>query len=324
MRIVKDDLIYKIQKSGGVSYYWSSLYEHLNSLNITSLNCKKYDEYLTASYSLDESHIFHSSYYRISNNPHAINIITIHDLIYQKFYNSFFKKIKNLLRYSFQKKSSGLICISHNTKTDLLKYYPDLSNKKIEVIYNGFNTFDNCTSIKPKSFFSDKPFFLYVGSRAKYKNFEMAIKSVSLFKDYQLVVAGGSNLKSNEKKMIKDKLKNNYIHLPLISNEELLWLYQNASLLLYPSLYEGFGMPPLEALYQGTPVFVLDTSINREILNSYCELYSHNTDIDLKEFIRVLLRNKTILKQSLKDSFNWKKTAEKTKFFFEETYQKYQ
>ena len=98
----------------------------------------RYKRYLPVTCkNVNESFIFHSSYFRISSNPNAINITTVHDFTYEYFYHGLHKWIHCWQKYYAIRKSKYVVCISENTKKDLLNFLPDVDEKKIHVIYNG-------------------------------------------------------------------------------------------------------------------------------------------------------------------------------------------
>ncbi|KND48424.1 MAG: Glycosyltransferase [Parcubacteria bacterium C7867-005] len=165
--------------------------------------------------------------------------------------------------------STKVICISEETKRDLIKFFPS-SEKKIKVIYPGFNSLSKVK--EEKTDILPNPFFLFVGTLKERKNvlniikgFEHFLKGQSDGK-YNLIIAGKYS-KANpyyntlvDYMKVNEELKSKVIFLGHISDGELKFLYQNAVALIYPSILEGFGLPVAEAMDCGLPVITSNIS----------------------------------------------------------------
>lgn len=297
MQIVYDNIIFSLQKSGGISVVWYEMIKRLlkqKNINIKFLETGKKENnifrkrldipsdriiemkypligiqrYINPSMNLQEPFIFHSSYYRTSNNKYAINISTVHDFTYEYFIKGIKKNFHCHQKYRAIKNSNYIICISENTKNDLHKFLPDVDENKIAVIPNGIS---EDYFVLPQEISVDLPFkkneyLLYVGSRDHYKNFDLVLDVIASSK-FKLVIAG-KPLNKIEKTMINKKkiAKEQYKCLNNISNQNLNLLYNNAFALLYPSSYEGFGIPVLEAQRAGCPVIAYNRSSIPEII----------------------------------------------------------
>lgn len=210
-------------------------------------------------------------------------ILTIHDLIHEKFktsYNDdFFLKRKKLLEIV-----DKIICVSENTKKDLIEFY-NLDNKKINVIYNGGDHLNNVLTSEKNKKINEKPYILYVGSRSKYKNFRLFIesykKSKRLVADFKIVCFGGGNFSKAEINFFEELKISNNINLISGDDATLKHYYKNASLFVYPSLYEGFGLSILEAMNTNCPVLVSDIPVFREILNDNIIFFDPKSHEDL-------------------------------------------
>jgi len=209
-------------------------------------------------------------------------IITIHDTIHEKFNKSykdnFFLKRKKILE-----QMDKIICVSENTKKDLMKFY-NLDNKKVSVIYNGADHL-NFIATENKNIVSDKPYILYVGSRAKYKNFRLFVesfkKSEKLFNNFNIICFGGGYFSKSEINYFKELNILNKIILVLGDDKSLKIHYENASLFVYPSLYEGFGISILEAINVGCPALASDIPVFREILGDKMCFFNPKSHEDL-------------------------------------------
>lgn len=344
MHIIYDDIIYSLQKSGGGSVYWTELmkrikdnvehyvyesavdnffYEENNLPNLHKLSSKllfvKRYKNLKLS-SLEEPFIFHSSLYRLCNNKYAINITTVHDFTYE-----YFRKDLKSNFHKWQKKnailhSNGVICISENTKKDLLKFYPQF-NGKLKVIYNGYST--DKYYFKPDVQHTHN--ILFVGARFNYKRFDVVVLIVSELKDCRLIIIGGGDLNANEKSLLDSKLKGRYEKKGYISDEELCNLYNSAFFLLYPSEYEGFGIPIVEAQACGCPVVCQKKSSVPEVAGD-SGVYIDSSDIDSALKTIRMLYNETYYSQiqqfglSNVKRFSWDKCANEVESFYKELY----
>lgn len=334
MNIFFDNIIFSLQKSGGISSYWYELLtrviedekfevrylEDLNcesnifrkNLNIekTSLQFYKTDFFsriFPIKIQNSKNAIFHSSYYRYTNNKHSKVITTVHDFIQEKVNNT------NLGFNSIMKKraiinSDEIIVISENTKVDLLNFFPKIDPDKIHVIYNGVSDcYFPVNDLKQDTFDS----ILFVGSRVDYKNFDLAIDVVSKFSKLKLNIIGNA-LTQNELKLLNSKFgpdRWNFILNP--SNYELNNIYNQSALLLYPSSYEGFGIPILEAMKAGCPVLALNSSSIPEVAGNAAVLVNNSTVDEYYNGIQQILGNREYYVQLgfvNAARFSWNKT----------------
>lgn len=294
INVILDNIIFSLQKSGGISVVWAELlkrlqfdkvnfgcieYDSTNNINRWELNLNSERvqvrrkkllsiiRYFSLKIAKNEKFIFHSSYYRTCSNSNAINITTVHDFTYEYYYTGLKRKIHLWQKYRAILKSDYVICISENTKYDLLKFLAKIDSTKIRVIYNGVS--DDYFFIKERGVlklpFNLETYVLFVGSREKYKNFELTVKSVA-YNKLKLVIVGAP-LSSKELKFLEEELgKSNFVEMGRVSNKILNHLYNGAIALLYPSEYEGFGIPILEAQKAGCPVIAYNASSIPEVI----------------------------------------------------------
>jgi len=253
-------------------------------------------------------------------------VVTIHDLSYFYYPDEFLKKdlyqLKNWTKYTVAK-AKKIIAVSKTTKKDLMKFY-DVPEDKIEVIYNGYreNIKYQILNIKIKNI--KKPFILYVGTVQPRKNLTTLIEAFHLLlkekPEYFLVIVGKKGWLYEEifNKVKELNLKNKVIFTGYLEEQELGYVYQNASLFVLPSFYEGFGIPILEAMNFNCPVISSFTSSLPEIGGDACLYFEPSSSQDLKNKMLEFLENEQLRKELVKKGkervklFSWEKCGEET------------
>ncbi|HLN54256.1 MAG TPA: glycosyltransferase family 1 protein [Lentimicrobium sp.] len=203
--------------------------------------------------------IWHSLHQFPSHKPakHGTWILTIHDLNFLHEKSS--RKSSAYLR-KLQKnvdKADCITTISNYTKV-LIEEKIDLKGKKVRVIYNGITSNDEVAPKKP-AYMNDAGFFFSIGIFNRKKNFHTLIPLMQHFIDKKLVIAGNNDTAYGHEiyNQIKQFGLEDRILLPgKVSEAEKYWLYNNCDAFLFPSLAEGFGMPVIEAMKAGRPVFL--------------------------------------------------------------------
>lgn len=239
--------------------------------------------------------IFHPTYY----DPYFINrlkkpmVTTIHDMTYERLPEYFWAN--DPLTYQKRiniKKADKIIAISETTKKDLLAL-SDVAEDKIHVIYHGI---DIHTPLESESIASlPDQYILFVGDRSGYKNFYLfieAFKVINLkFPEFRLILSGGGPLGiADQELLIRNKLTDKVLHLQ-VNDEQLNFLYQNALFFVYPSLYEGFGLPILEAFKARCPILLSDIDCFKEIAGNASAFFSKHSKEDLIQQMETLILN---------------------------------
>jgi len=261
-------------------------------------------------------------------------IVTVHDLARCCFNldrETIIERILLNLDKRYIKRASHIIAISQSTKSDLVKYL-NTPESKISVIYNGVdhNIFKPYKPYQMRPYHAilrHKPYILYVGSERRRKNLGRLFEAFAMlrqeFPELKLVKVGGpghsAQLRSEMlKKLSSLAITRDVAFVDYISELELAYYYSSATLLAYPSLYEGFGLPPLEAMACGCPVVTANTSSLPEVVGEAGIMVNpYDTSSLAQAMRRVLtddkLRDNLVRKgpeQSKK--FSWEKTAELT------------
>jgi len=268
--------------------------------------------------------LFHQTYFNdYKNRAGEKKIVTIHDFTHEK-YPEYFSKIDKTI---YQKKkaaetSDGIICISESTKNDLLEYYK-IPESRIRVIYHG-----NSLNAEPGERVISRPYFLYVGDRRAYKNFEIMLKlfstSDNIKRDFRLVCFGGGSFTRTEQRIINEYDLQNIVMQISGNDEKLAGLYKYAEMFVYPSFYEGFGIPLLEAMQYECPIVASNTNALREIGGEAALYFEPGNTESLIEAVNSLLssedkRNEIISKGRERIRlFSWDKCAEETYNFYKE------
>jgi len=273
--------------------------------------------------------IFHPTYYDEYYLDYIKDkklVITIHDMIHEiypeYFQNDLYKsaEYKKLLAYRADK----IIAVSENTKKDILRFYPDIDENKIDVVYHGslfMKAPENTGTLK-----LPEKYILYVGNRNIYKNFIPFIKSIApLLKSEKLtlIAAGSADFNEEELNLFKEQnITDKLIHIRA-TDEELAILYKNALFFVFSSQYEGFGIPLLEAFSLGCPVISSNKSSLPEIGADACLYFDPDSEESMYESVKGLINNSE-KREDLRQKgferikyFSWEKAAQQTQKVYE-------
>lgn len=256
-------------------------------------------------------------------------IVTIHDAAvfgFPQAYSFAFRTWYKMIFIGLGKTTRNVITDSFFSKKELI-HYSGVDQAKVKVIYLGKEHVFDCKTDKEileKYNLAKKPFILAVSSMNPNKNFESIVKAIQLIdnENIDFVIAGGTNPKVFSKK--DETLPDGVKHVGYVSDEELRTLYEHASCFVYPSFYEGFGLPPLEAMTCGCPVIVSNAASLPEVCGDaalYCDPYSPE---DIADKIRLVLNDTTLrnnlIQKGLERSklFTWDKCAKEVLNVIEE------
>ena len=362
MRILYDHQVFSLQDRGGISRYFFELFRHLPDLDCSvdvfaganrNLFClselpkiRKWEyrgmlvppagkyrfilNELLANTILPfrgTFDVYHPTLYR--NVPLARYrrmVVTHHDCAYERF-PSLFHNAESIrqMRARLFAKADAIICPSASTRADLHEFY-DVSEDKTFVVHHGVTRLASNslagapgTAVLPGT---GRPFLLYVGSRAAYKNFDgflRAFAAADMKQDYEILVLGGGAATASEHQLLSTLLLHDSVKfVPSVSDEFLAQAYQRAHLFVYPSLYEGFGFPPLEAMSFDCPVLVARTSSLPEICGDAAFYFDPADETGFVNSLRVSCFNESQRLQNIErgkvlaDRYTWEKCAANT------------
>lgn len=238
-------------------------------------------------------------------------IVCIHDVNCIKNPKNFQMQMVIWYRFLFKramKKGRKIITVSDFSKKEMLDCY-NVNPDKIVVINNSWEHFDrikeNDEVFEKFPVLKEKPFFFSIGTITKHKNLKWVLKVAKNNPEYIFAISGFVNIEKFKKSLDLEK-PDNVVFLGYLSDEEVKAIYKRTEALLFPSLYEGFGLPPIEALSSGAKVVVADIECMHEIFENevtYINPYEYNFNF---EDIVVAKNREKIL-----NKYSWKKSAEK-------------
>jgi len=274
---------------------------------------------------------YHLPFIGISN---SINILTIHDIRGISDHESnIFKRIIFKLALNFSiKNSDEVITVSKTMKDEIFKA-SGVNN--IKVIYNGiekdFNKFNVESLPRQSNLIGIKDYFLTVGHFEQRKNFSRLIQAYAVAKQDKnipkLIIIGNDNGSLNECKALiaKLKLENDILIFHGINDQELKLVYENASFFLFPSLYEGFGIPIIEAMSFNKRIAASDIDIFREIAGSQIQYFNPYSITAISNIIKIMSSNpisKIHYGYNALEKFEFENTAQKYINFYNELLKK--
>jgi glycosyltransferase involved in cell wall biosynthesis len=353
MKILYDGNIYALQAAGGINRYFANLISRLPShTNPVLTTCRRQhlnypthpnldfhyfprpeisgtrrisfwvgQQYFQAFTQRQSFDLMHPTYYSLLNyqpiNAYSFPLVlTVHDFIHERVdpdHRDVKDKHKAILC------AQAILCVSENTKQDLLSYYPSLEDRITVTPLASDIDQSLAYGIEPVP---SQPYYLYVGSRTSYKNFDGLLaafsKAASVHSEVRLCVVGASFNPQEQTQLAEMGLTDRIHNYGHVGDRHLAKLYRCSLALVYPSFYEGFGIPPLEAMSCGTAVISSNTSSLPEVIGDAGILFNPESSSDLAEAMLRLInssleRDRLVVKgfQRVK-AFNWEKTAAKT------------
>lgn len=268
--------------------------------------------------------IFHETYYssrRVAPKSAKI-ILTVHDMIHEKYSEYFSKNDPTSLEKALAvERADHVICVSNNTKKDLIELF-NVNPVKLSVVHLGFALTDIDVSAQNGAV-RKRPFLFYVGNRGGYKNFEGLLQAYAssyvLKNNFDLICFGGGGLTKKERSLFRQ------LNIPVENvcqvsgNDSILAkYYKSASAFIYPSLYEGFGIPPLEAMSFDCPVVCSNASSIPEVVGSAAEMFDPYSLNSIRAAIELVVGSDALRKELIVRGrerikhFSWKRCAQET------------
>jgi len=276
--------------------------------------------------------IFHPTYYHnyfltfLKDKPF---VITVHDMTHEKFPSHFPKRdTTSNQKRELIKKADKVIAVSQNTKKDIVEIF-GVEENKVDVVYHGSSInreTDLEVSAKNALNMPDR-YILFVGRRNQYKNFIRFVKAIAplLISDDELHLfcAGGKFFTKAERELFRVHGIEDRTHHHYMNDAELSVAYANAVCFVFPSLYEGFGLPLIEAFNAGCPVVCSYSGAMPEIAREGAVYFDPLSESEIRESVKNVIESDSVRNKIVNEGtkragcFSWKKTAEKTKLVYE-------
>lgn len=274
--------------------------------------------------------LFHPTYYNpyylsdISNKP---MVVTVYDMIHERLSGYFPEAtIVTESKKKVVERADKVIAISQSTKNDLIELF-GTQEEKVDVVHLGssFEYYEQRVDVDLE--WLPETFILFVGNRGAYKNFQKFMEAVvPIFKDDEdlcLVCVGGGNFRESEKEFFSEHdIEDRALQLSC-SDKELAHIYKNARCFVFPSLYEGFGLPILEAFSANCPVACSNCTSLPEVAGDAAVYFDPKSEHDIREAVRKVIYDDDLREDFIRrgakrsEKFSWKETARQTKEIYE-------
>lgn len=332
--IAIDGIVFSLQEQGGISVYFHRLLDYLKqqgepavlmledtarqeagsgggTLSVARRRARPLERYRRCRVPPGAA-VFHSSYYRRLDAGRVPTVVTVHDFVYERFSMGPRRWAHVWQKHAAIRAANTIICVSASTRDDLLTYVGVRENQSVHVVPNGaaevFRRVEHSTP--------PLPFVLYIGQRGGYKNFALALQAMAFLPDFELHCVGGGPLKSRELASVPASVARRVRHVGFVGDEALNTLYNQAVCLVYPSSYEGFGIPVVEAMRAGCPVVSVACRAVMEVGGDALTIVE---ELDPRALADAILktvssdRSKLIERGlSVAQAYSWEKTHAKT------------
>ncbi|MBD2752286.1 glycosyltransferase family 4 protein [Spirosoma validum] len=296
------------------------IYEINKFYSLLALKKKQYD-------------ILHPTYFDSYFIPYLNRkplVVTFHDMIHEKFSDQFkeltFDRGIIARKKLMANQADRIIAVSESTKRDIVELL-NIKPEKIEVVYHGCSFPPSVVSSTEEPDPVPFPYLLYVGSRQVYKNFGGMLTAIQpVLKKYRLklLCAGGGGFTESEHQLIQSLGISDLVEQHVINDQILRKLYQQAVAFIFPSLYEGFGIPILEAFDCGCPCIVNNSSSLPEVAGEAALYVNFNEPDSVIDAVERLLSDTELKQQLIKKGkerlreFSWKNTVDSTLRLYKE------
>ncbi|MBR2115288.1 MAG: glycosyltransferase family 4 protein [Prevotella sp.] len=261
-------------------------------------------------------------------------VMTVHDLSFLKnpsWYSRTYYWYYKFMTPLAVKTSQHILTVSEFSKSEILGFYPFLKAEKISVVYNAIDrqlfkplppspshplTPSPSHPLTPSPSHPLTPFVLCVSSIDPRKNFARLIEACQGLTGAKLYIVGKYNRVFSQQIQL-DTTSDHIQFLGRVSDDELVRLYNQAACFVFPSLYEGFGLPPLEAMACGCPVLVSDIPVEREVCGDAAQYFNPLDPTNILHTITQYLNDADVIKEKMRQKgfenitrFSWEKSAE--------------
>lgn len=353
MRVVLDEQIFAIQPYGGISRMFAELASQFIDGEVDDVELVPFNAPVVNRYVLDSSRIrrglgaseaknqwtalagyfarrprfeevdvVHSTFYL----PHGLaspksvkRVVTIHDMIPELMPQTRRRLDFLTLKSHYVRSADHIVCVSESTKQDLLKVY-GLTGVPISVVHHGVDS--RFKPDGPKLDYLPDRYLIYVGNRNQYKDaevlfraFEMVVKSDQ---DIHLVCVGGSGLSDREVQRLKEMGIRDRVSQRLLSDHDMISAYAHAAAFVFPSHFEGFGLPALEAMACGAPTILARATSLPEVGGDAALYFEPGDARDLARSISEVLRDPATARDlrgrglTRAADFTWQRAARET------------
>jgi mannosyltransferase len=337
--VVFDSIIYGLQEFGGISNYWDCLTSYAATdcrfetklLLPRRIKSRVFEEdripdvtlmredlpvrlsrYLSVD--VDQRSVFHTSYYRPPRRTVRKYIVTVYDFIYERYRSGLARWAHHRQKLESIRRADEVICISEFTRRDVLEFCPEVNPVHVHVVPLAVDL--TRFFAEPVSLINQPNEVLFVGQRQGYKRFDLAVEAVRQITDLNLGIVGPA-LTVDEHILLQSRLPNRWIHHGAVSVDKLRHLYACAFCFVFPSDYEGFGLPTLEAMACGCPVISSKAASLPEV-GGAAALYAESQNPDDYAQALISLRQPGVRAQLVSlglarsEEFNWQRTSELT------------
>lgn len=340
MKLIIDGIIENLQENGGCTVYFAQILSFMQNNNIdinyirfknTVGNIPLYGSNTQVSFQVpkwqerwrdvdlqkvSKDTVFHSTHYRLAKQK-VKTVTTVHDFTYELYRKGPARWMHSWQKFRAIRNSDLVICVSQNTADDLMKFCP-IDPNKIRVVYNGVSS-----DYHPLNTSEKTNEVVFIGARGWYKNFSLAVQTLKYQPDLMLSIVGGGQLSDDEVKLLESTIPGRYQWLGRLTDEELNKVYNRAHCLFYPSSYEGFGIPVIEAMRSGCPVIAVNVSSIPEVAGSAAILTQQADVASFNKAFSILNNNNTrsdIIQEGFKQAslFSWEKCYQDTLAVYQE------
>lgn len=340
LALTLDCIIFGLQRFGGISSYWAQLVEYarttiasdcrlvlprqvcygefeaswLRDLSITREALpNRLGRYLRAPGGHRQD-VFHTSYYRIPSRHVRKYVVTAYDFTYERYRQGLARRVHSEQKRRSIARADAVICISEATRRDVLEHCSGIDAARVHVVHLGVDRALFFPDPVSSAAFDRQ--VLFVGQRGGYKRFDLAVEALRQLPDLSLGIVG-PRLDDVERSRLQEALKERWYEYGPVATRDLRSLYSSAFAFVFPSDYEGFGLPVLEAMACGCPVVAAPRSSLPEV-GGDAAMYASSQTADAYAQQLQALQSATLREQLVQaglqrsSTFTWERTFAQT------------